>query len=97
MNRLAFSIAFVGCIAQSASAADGIAAVQSYGGAAWSPHLVGGLIGVLSMLTFYFSNKALGASTAYARIAGMVGEQVAPTHTQGLKYFRDNPPRLAGN
>ena len=41
-------------------------------GPAWSPYLVGALIGVLSMLTFYFSNKPLGASTAYARLAGMI-------------------------
>ena len=37
-----------------------------YSGPAWSPYLVGALIGVLSWLTFYFSNKPLGASTAYA-------------------------------
>jgi len=29
-------------------------------GPAWSPYLVGALIGVLSMFTFYFSNKPLG-------------------------------------
>ncbi|QDS95753.1 putative inner membrane protein [Roseimaritima multifibrata] len=65
-----------------------------YDGAAWSPYLVGALIGVLSMLTFYFSNKPLGASTAYARIAGLVGKQAAPTHTAKLKYFQDNPPKV---
>ncbi|HQX48315.1 MAG TPA: YeeE/YedE thiosulfate transporter family protein [Planctomycetaceae bacterium] len=64
-----------------------------YPGPAWSPYLVGGLIGVLSMFTFYFSNKPLGASTAYARIAGMLGNMVAPRHTQSLKYFKDNPPK----
>ena len=41
----------------------------AYPGPAWSPYLVGALIGVLSMATFYFSNKPLGASTAYARLA----------------------------
>lgn len=65
-----------------------------YAGAAWSPYLVGALIGVLSMLTFYFSNKPLGASTAYARVAGMIGLQVAPGHTRSLKYFKDNPPKV---
>ena len=65
-----------------------------YPGPAWSPYLVGALIGVLSMLTFYFSNKPLGASTAYARVAGMIGSQVAPNHTSSLKYFKDNPPKV---
>ena len=41
-------------------------------GGAWSPYLVGALIGVLSMATFYFSDKPLGVSTAYARLAGML-------------------------
>jgi uncharacterized protein len=65
-----------------------------YPGAAWSPYLVGALIGVLSMLTFYFSNKPLGASTAYARLAGMVGKAAAPKHTSKLKYYKDNKPAV---
>ncbi|SMP72478.1 hypothetical protein SAMN06265222_11590 [Neorhodopirellula lusitana] len=65
-----------------------------YPGPAWSPYVVGGLIGLLSMLTFYFSNKPLGASTAYARVAGLIGLQVAPRHTRSLHYFRDNPPKI---
>ena len=67
---------------------------QDYPGAAWSPYLVGGLIGVLSMLTFYFSDKPLGASTGYARLAGMLGRAVAPKHTDSLKYFQDNEPAV---
>tara|TARA_R110002049_G_scaffold4601_1_gene31628 strand:+ start:7772 stop:8332 length:561 start_codon:yes stop_codon:yes gene_type:complete len=67
---------------------------QQYEGAAWSPYVVGGLIGVLSMFTFYLSNKPLGASTAYARIAGQIGLQAAPKHTSSLKYFKDNPPKV---
>jgi len=65
-----------------------------YPGPAWSPFVVGALIGVLSMFTFYFSNKPLGASTAYARIAGMLGNVVAPGHSRSLKYFKDNPPKF---
>lgn len=66
----------------------------AYPGPAWSPYVVGGLIGVLSMFTFYFSNKPIGASTAYARVAGMIGLQVAPGHTRSLKYFKSNPPKV---
>jgi uncharacterized membrane protein YedE/YeeE len=64
----------------------------AYSGPAWSPYLVGALIGVLSMFTFYFSNKPLGASTAYARVAGMLGGLVAPKHTKSLKYYEENKP-----
>lgn len=64
-----------------------------YSGAAWSPYVVGALIGVLSMFTFHFVNKPLGASSAYARMAGMLGCVFAPEHTRSLKYFRKNPPK----
>ena len=39
-----------------------------------------------------FSNKPLGASTAYARLAGMFGLLIAPKHTRSLKYFKENKP-----
>lgn len=65
-----------------------------YSGPAWSPYLVGALIGLLTMLTFYFSDKPLGASTAYARVAGLVGKAVAPRHTESLKYYQDNKPAI---
>ena len=60
-----------------ARAADFGVNATNYDGGAWSPYLVGALIGVLSMFTFYFSNKPLGASTAYARLAGMLGVPLA--------------------
>ena len=66
----------------------------AYPGPAWSPYLVGALIGVLSMATFYFSKKPLGASTAYARLAGLFGKAVAPRHTESLKYYQDFKPRV---
>jgi uncharacterized membrane protein YedE/YeeE len=66
----------------------------AYPGPAWSPYLVGALIGVLSMATFYFSNKPLGASTAYARLAGMAGNLFARRHTESLKYYQDFKPRV---
>ena len=65
-----------------------------YSGPAWSPYLVGGLIGVLSMFTFYFSDKPLGASTGYARVAGILGRVVAPKHTDSLKYYQENKPAV---
>lgn len=67
-------------------------AVQS--GPAWSPYLVGALIGILSMATFYFSDKPIGVSTGFARVSGMIGKLVAPRHTSSLKYFDENKPKV---
>lgn len=58
-------------------------------GPAWSPYAVGALIGVLSMFTFYFSDKPLGASTAYARVAGLVGRLFARRHTDALHFYAE--------
>lgn len=65
-----------------------------YPGPAWSPYVVGAGIGVLSWLTFYFSNKPIGASSFYAHIAGFIGKLVARRHTKSLSYFSDKPPRV---
>ncbi|MGV3592814.1 MAG: YeeE/YedE thiosulfate transporter family protein [Gammaproteobacteria bacterium] len=62
--------------------------------AAWSPYLVGALIGLLSMATFYFSNKPLGVSTAYARIAGLIGELFSKAFTDSLKFYQDKTPKV---
>ena len=62
---------------------------------AWSPYLVGTLIGLLSMATFYFSNKPLSVSTAYARLAGLVGNVFAKGHTENLKFYQDEKPKIA--
>lgn len=63
-------------------------------GGAWNPYLVGALIGVLSMATFYFSNKPLGVSTAYARLAGLLGYLVSKPHTDSLAFFQDKTPKI---
>ena len=67
---------------------------MEYEGGAWSPYLVGALIGVLSMATFYFSDKPLGVSTSYARLAGLVGNLFSKGHTETLKFYQDKKPRI---
>ena len=79
--------------ATAARAADFGVDAKDYEGGAWSPYLVGAAIGVLSWLTFYFSNKTIGASSFYATIAGFLGKWIAPRHTASLEYYQDNPPR----
>lgn len=65
-----------------------------YPGPAWSPYVVGAGIGVLSWLTFYFSNKPVGASSFYAHVAGFIGKSFAKRRTESLDYFKENPPRV---
>lgn len=67
----------------------------NYPGPAWSPYVVGAGIGVLSWLTFYVSDKPLGASSFYAHVAGFIGNLIAPRHTQALAYFKDKPPHVS--
>jgi uncharacterized protein len=77
------------------AAAQGVAHDAASGtGGAWSPYLVGALLGVLSWSTFLLSRKAVGASSSYAQAAGLVGRAVAPRHTASLGYYRENPPRV---
>ncbi len=68
--------------------------MESEGGA-WSPYLVGALIGVLSMATFYFSDKPLGVSSAYARIAGLIGQRLLRRgHVESLKLYQETEPKV---
>lgn len=62
---------------------------------AWSPYLVGALIGVLTMLTLTFSRKPVGASSAYADLAGMLGRLVAPRHIASLNYYQQHKPAMS--
>jgi uncharacterized membrane protein YedE/YeeE len=66
----------------------------NYPGPAWPPYLVGAGIGVLSWLTFYFSDRPIGASSFYAQVSGFIGKLFAKRHTESLTYFKDNPPSV---
>lgn len=61
-------------------------------GGQWSPYLVGLCIGLLTLMTLKFSDQPVGASSAYATVAGMFGKLFAPIHTMKLEYFRENKP-----
>ncbi len=78
------------CLANAAEAVD----ARNYPGPAWSPYIVGACIGVLSWLTFYFSDKPIGASSFYATVAGFIGKLFAKRHIESLAYFKENPPRV---
>ncbi len=77
-----------------ALAAGPIPHAQDYSGPAWNPYLVGAGIGMLVWMTMYFSKNPVGASSAYATLAGFIGKAVAPRHTAKLRYYEKNPPRV---
>lgn len=86
----------IGILALLPDMAEGAPGVDAreYPGPAWSPYIVGAAIGILSWLTFYFSDKPIGASSFYAQVAGFLGKLIAPNRTASLAYFKDNPPRV---
>lgn len=87
-------MAGVALLPATAFAIDPALDARSYDGPAWSPYLVGAGIGVLSWLTFYFSDKAIGASSFYAAVAGLFGKLFARRHTESLHYYQKNPPAI---
>lgn len=92
MKRLVITVAL--SLTALADAADFGVDARDYDGAAWSPYVVGAAIGVLSWLTFYFSDKPIGASSFYATVAGFIGKLVAKRHTESLAYFKAHPPSV---
>lgn len=63
-------------------------------GGQWSPYISGIGIGLLTLLTLKFSDNPVGASSAYATVAGMLGKLIAPVHTMKLEYYKENKPKL---
>lgn len=83
---------FLLCLSSLASWID---AAESAGGEPyWSPILVGSLIGLLATTTVILSDKSLGVSTAYARLAGMIARLFAPRFTTQLSYFQKTRPTV---
>lgn len=56
----------------------------------WNPYVVGVGIGVLSWLTFLTMDKALGTSSSFVHVAGMIESLFSPAHVlgeQAAPYF----------
>ncbi len=53
----------------------------------WNPYAAGACSGLVSILSVWVAGKYLGASTTFARSAGMIENLVAPEHVKGLAYF----------
>ena len=93
--KIAFLQGFLALLSTHTASAAGLGVNSlDYPGPAWSPYVVGAGIGVLSWLTFYFSDKPIGASSFYAQVSGFIGKLFAKRHTESLAYFKDKPPQV---
>ena len=77
-----------------AHAADELPTPYPYSEPAWSPYVVGALIGTLVLTTLVLASKKIGASSAYSDVAGMLGRLVAPQHIASLPYYRKSKPMV---
>lgn len=60
----------------------------------WSPYVCGIGIGILCWLTFLFSNRPLGISTAYAKTAGMLEKKWRGEQVEQMEYYKKFPPKI---
>ena len=66
---------------------------------AWSPYLVGGLIGVLSWFAFATADQPLGITTAFEHTAALAEKAAVPNASQVNAYFaakvkEGKPPKI---
>lgn len=60
----------------------------------WSPYVVGTGIGVLSWITFLLSDRPLGASTAFAKSAGMIELAINRENAGHMPYYQKIKPKV---
>jgi len=60
----------------------------------WNPYVLGGLAGLLSVWSTYYTGKYFGASTTFVRAAGLVEEAVIPERAASLEYLVKNAVKL---
>jgi hypothetical protein len=52
-----------------------------------NPYVIGVLLGLILLFTFYTMGRGLGSSATFARVATAGVQLVAPEHAQNNKYF----------
>lgn len=60
----------------------------------WSPYLAGALSGVVMILSVWIAGKFFGASTTFARSAGMIEELFGAHRVAGMDYFIKYVPKI---
>lgn len=59
-----------------------------------NPYLAGGLTGLLMILSAWIAGHLFGASTTFARAAGMIEKMIIPEHVAALDYFAKYGPTV---
>ena len=77
--------------AETAAPQAGTAPMSSPG---WSPYAVGIGVGILSMIVFVFSDTSIGASTAYARAAGMIEKRIWGAGIENKPFYQKITPTV---
>ena len=60
----------------------------------WSPYLAGGLSGVVLVLSVWIAGKLFGASTTFARSAGLIEKLFGAERVAGIDYFVKYVPKI---
>ncbi len=60
----------------------------------WSPYIAGALTGLTVVLSVLIAGHFFGASTTYARSAGMLEKIFSPQHVSELSYFQKYTPKI---
>ena len=60
----------------------------------WNPYFAGTLSGCVSIFSVWAAGKYLGASTTFARSAGLIENFFAPEHVEKLDYFIKYTPKI---
>lgn len=94
MKKYLLLIALFGVSPAAAHAASELPTPYPYPEPAWSPFVVGALIGLLAVSTPAMAGKKIGASSAYSDSAGLIGRVVAPRHLASIPYFQNKNPMI---
>lgn len=60
----------------------------------WSPYLAGALAGVVLILSVWLTGKFFGASTTFARSAGMIEKLFSAERVAAMEYFVKELPQI---
>ena len=63
-------------------------------GKIWSPYLAGALTGVVMILSVLVAGKYFGASTTFARSAGIIQGLFGPERVAAMDYFARYTPKI---
>ena len=80
--------------ATAAQAASELPSPYPYPEPAWSPYIVGALIGLLVLATLALAGHKIGASSAYSDTAGLLGRWLVPHHIAALPYYQKKKPMV---